>query len=193
MTGSITFKNTHGYLSAQQYGNIELNTYFFLIFAFLSAIWTFELWRNKSKILPVHHLVTIVLYSCLIESACTLMFYSYENKKLGEYAGFWIIISFMEIVRSVFSRIVVLLTALGQHITTHSIGGQYHANIAIVSFLYAISLMISIIMQHMKDDYQMSAATVFFGELPNHVLNIIILLWILMAFRKTIVTLNQDN
>lgn len=113
MTGSIVFKNTHGYLSAQQYHNIDLNGYFLATFAILSAIWTALLYAYRSKILPVHHMVTVVLYACFFESMFTLLFYTNENKSLGDYALFWVFISFMEVVRSVFSRVIVLLTALG--------------------------------------------------------------------------------
>lgn len=163
------------------------------MFAVLSVIWTGLLYVYKNKILPVHHMVTVVLYACLFESMFTLMFYSYENKKIGDYALFWFFISIMEVVRSVFSRVIVLLTALGQHITTHSVGSNYHMNIGIVSFLYTISLMIAILIQHLKDQYQISAPTVFALELPNHLMNIIIFLWITLAFRKTLVTLNQNQ
>lgn len=76
----------------------------------------------------------------------TLMFYSYENKSLYDYKGFWVFISFMEVVKSVFARIIVLMTALGQHITVNSVGDNYGVNIGIISFLYAISLSIAIIM-----------------------------------------------
>lgn len=138
-------------------------------------------------------MVSVVLYACFFESMFTLLFYTYENKSLGDYGLFWICISFMEVLRSVFSRIVVLLVALGQHITTATVGENYSVNIGIVVFLYGISLMIAIIMQHMKDDYQMSSPTVFIAELPNHILNLIIFLWILMAFRRTLLTLNQNQ
>ena len=136
-------------------------------------------------------MVTIVLYACLLESFLTLVLYLLENGSKGSYNGFWIFISFMEVVRSVFSRVIVLLTALGQNITRHSIGDKYMTNIGITSILYGMSLLIDIIIYHLKDSYQISRPIVLFGRLPNFVMNMLIFLWILMAFRKTIVTLKQ--
>lgn len=122
-----------------------------------------------------------------------LMLYTSENSNIGDYTGFWIFISFMEVIRSVFSRIIVLLTALGQHITKHSVGDKYLTNIGIVSIFYAISLMIAIIMQHMKDKYQISTPIIIAGELPNLFMNILIFVWILLAFRKTLNALNESQ
>ena len=62
-------------------------------------------------------------------------------------------------------------------------------NIAIVSILYGLSLLIEIIIYHLQDIYQMSTPIVLIGKLPNFIMNLVIFLWILMAFRKTIVTL----
>lgn len=138
-------------------------------------------------------MVSVVLYACFFEAMFTLMFFSYQNKSLYDYKALWIFISFMEVVKSAFARIIVLMTALGQHITVNTVGDNYGVNIGIVTFLYAISLSIAIIMQHMKDDYNMSTSTIFFAELPNHILNLIIFIWILLGFRKTIVTLNQSE
>jgi len=95
VTGSITFKNTHGFLSAQQYKNIEINMWFFVTFTILSALWSLDLYRKRDKILPIHYLVSVVLYASWFESLFTWMFYSYENKDLGDYTTFWVFISFM--------------------------------------------------------------------------------------------------
>lgn len=89
----------------------------------------------------------------------------------------------MEVVRSVFSRIIVLLAALGQNIIRHTIGDKYMTNIAIVSILYGMSLMIEIIIYHLQDIYQMSTPIVMIGQLPNFFMNFVIFMWILMAFR----------
>lgn len=193
ITGSITFSNTHGYLSAQLYPNISVNSWFLAVFTITCLFWSLGLYMYRKKILPIHYLVSAVLYACFFEAMFTLMFYSNENKSLGDYKVFWVAISFMEIVRSVLSRVVVLLVALGQHITTHSVGDQYHMNIGIVSFLYAISLGVAIMMQHLQDEHKMSTTTVFLAELPNYALNVVICLWILLAFRRTIVTLNANQ
>lgn len=45
VTGNITLKNTDGYLSAQLYHNIEMNSWFLAIFSLVSVLWTFLLYK----------------------------------------------------------------------------------------------------------------------------------------------------
>ena len=88
-------------------------------------------WRHQQKLLKVHHLVSIVLFACVFEYLLTLMVYWLDNNYKGSYNGFWIFISFLEVVKSVFSRVIVLLTALGQNITKHKIS-EKHMNRSII-------------------------------------------------------------
>lgn len=113
VTGHITLKNSHGYLSAHQYIFISIHAWLTFTFIFLSTLWSYGLYKYKSKILKVHYMVSIVLYACMIEQFLTWILYELENNNEGSFNGFWIFISFMEVVRSVFSRVIVLLTALG--------------------------------------------------------------------------------
>lgn len=73
----------------------------------------------------------------------------------------------MEVVRAVFARVVILITALGQNITTHSIGSQYYVNIVIVNFLYGVSLTIAIIFNSLQQNHKISDQAILAAELPN--------------------------
>lgn len=138
-------------------------------------------------------MVSIVLYACLIEVMFTLIFYSLENSKLGDYRAFWVFIIFMEIVRSVFARVAVLITALGQSITTDSIGTEKYVPIVIVNFMYGASLLAATVMNELKQGHNISDQAVFAAELPNQIINLIIAVWIVIAFKNTLRTLNQDQ
>ena len=137
----------------------------------------------------MHYIVSVVLFACIFESFLTLLVYWLDNRYQGSNNGFWIFISFMEVVKSVFSRVIVLLTALGQNITKHKISEKHMTNIGIMSLLYGISLAIDIIIDHLQDLYHISTPVILIGKMPNHVMNILIFVWILLAFRQTIVTL----
>ena len=123
------------------------------IFTITCILWTLALYVYRKKVLPVHYMVSAVLYACFFEAMFTLLFYVNENQSIGDYKTFWVLISLMEVVRSVMSRVIVLFVALGQHITVHTVGDQYQMNIALVSFLYAISLGVAIVIQHLKDEH----------------------------------------
>lgn len=96
----------------------------------------------------------------------------------------------MNIIRSVFARVFILITALGQNITTHSIGTDYYGHIAIANFLYGVSLTVAIVFNSMAQNHNISDNALLAAEVPNHVLNFVIAIWILVAFKQTISTLN---
>lgn len=164
LSGTVKFRNTHGYLSAEKYPNIHYNTVFLVIFTFLCGIWTLGMYKYKERTVPIHYMVAIVLYACWFESMFNLIYYKnvneqtpdYKNGHLGvparDMLGMMSIIT--DVIRSVFSRVIVLLTALGQHITVPTVNG-YYVNIGIISFIYAITLIIALAVENNKNNYIM--------------------------------------
>ena len=55
-----------------------------------------------------------------------------------------VMIVLLTVIRSVYARVLVLVVALGYQIVLKSIL-KYHAKIGIVTFLYAVSLLVSLI------------------------------------------------
>ena len=79
ITGSVTFQNTDGYLSAQEFDNIKINAAFLSVLSIVCAIWTLCLLVYRKSVLPIHYIVSIVLYACFFEVMFTLIFYHKEN------------------------------------------------------------------------------------------------------------------
>jgi hypothetical protein len=100
-------------LSAQKYPEIEYNGYFLALFTFLCILWTLGLFQFKEKVVSIHYMIAIVLYACWLESLCKLIYYEKMNNNSVDYTPLGILTVFMEIIRNVFSRVIVLLTALG--------------------------------------------------------------------------------
>ena len=144
------------------------------MFVVSSAIWTLFLYLYRKQILPIHYMVSIILYACTFEVMFTYIFYEKENTKLGDYRTFWVFIIFMEIVRSVFARAAILITALGQSITTQNIGTEKYVPIVIVNFMYGASLLAATVMNEMQQNHNISDQAVFAAELPNQIINLII-------------------
>ena len=93
------------------------------------------------------------------------------------------------IIRAVVARIVILLTALGYHIMETKID-QYIVNIAIMAFLYAISLAVELlVVNYLAVEYQLQQSTVYIAEAPHLICDIILVMWILLAFRRTLLVL----
>jgi len=98
--------------------------------------------KYQDKIVAIHWMVAIVLYACWFESLFNLIYYKSMNSNPKEYSGLAIVTIISEVARNVFSRVIVLLTALGYGITIFDVRAQ-QINIAVMSFLYAISLVIA--------------------------------------------------
>lgn len=79
ITGSVTFHNTDGYLSAQEFDNIKINAMFLSVLSIVCVIWTICLFVYRNSVLPIHYIVSIVLYACFFEVMFTLIFYHKEN------------------------------------------------------------------------------------------------------------------
>lgn len=139
-------------MSAQKYPEIEYNAYFLALFTFLCILWTLGLYQFKEKVVSIHYMIAIVLYACWIESLANLIYYEKMNTYSEDYTPLGILTIVMEITRNVFSRVIVLLTALGYQITHHDIR-MYTINIGVMSFIYAISLGIAGASENMKENY----------------------------------------
>jgi len=185
ISGTISFKNTHGYLSAQDYQNIQYNAIFLAIFSFLAIMWTLAVWRYKDRAVPIHSMIMIVLYACCAESLFRYTYYKTNNDNPGDYPIFSAFTTISDVVRSVCSRVIVLLAALGQHITIVTASEQ-HVNIGIMMFVYTISLVYCGIIEHRKETGSVTDQQFTIGQMPNYICNIIIFVWILWAFRTTL-------
>jgi hypothetical protein len=158
--GTVKFRNTHGYLSAQKYPNIQYNAYFLALFTCLCFVWTLGMHEYKNKIVAIHWMVAVVLYACWFESLFNLIYYKSMNSTPKDYSGLAIVTIIAEVARNVFSRVIVLLTALGYGITTLDVRA-HQINIVVMSFIYAISLILAGASSSMKENYYTQDSTVF--------------------------------
>jgi len=185
ISGTISFRNTHGYLSAQDYDNIQYNAIFLAVFVFLAFMWTLGVWRYKDRAVPIHYMIMVVLYACIAESLFKLIYYKTNNDNPRDYPIFSAFTTISDVIRSVCSRVIVLLAALGQHITISSASDQ-HVNIGIMMFLYAVSLVYSGINEHRKESGSVTDHAFSLGQMPNYIINVMIFVWIMWAFRTTL-------
>jgi len=98
--------------------------------------------KYQDKIVAIHWMVAVVLYACWFESLFNLIYYKSMNSNPKDYSGLAIVTIMAEVARNVFSRVIVLLTALGYGITTLDMRA-HQINIGVMSFLYAISLILA--------------------------------------------------
>jgi len=185
LSGTISFRNTHGYLSAQDYDNIEYNKYFLAVFAFLTFMWTLGVWRYKDRAVPIHYMIMALLIACCTESFYKIIYYKTNNANSGDHPIFSGFITVSDVVRSVCSRVIVLLAALGHHITMGS-ASDHKINIGIMMFFYTVSLVVSKIVEHNKESGSVSDRAFTLGQMPNYICNLLIFVWTMWAFRTTL-------
>lgn len=65
--------------------------------------------------------------------------------------------------------------------------------ILLLSFLYLVSFIIETVVDHLEVNFRIMRLARLFGSLPVLVINIIFFIWIVIAFRKTILVLTQKR
>lgn len=114
VTGSVLYKNTNGYLTADQVPFIGIYQFLTISYIMMFIVWVYYLHRFRDTLIDIHQMIVTVLFFALLECLLNLTMYYYRNIRpayIGEglFSGIMIIQDF----RVAFSRIVSLAVALG--------------------------------------------------------------------------------
>ena len=96
-----------------------------------------------------------------------------------------LLISFLEIISSTFTRLIILFVALGYQIVIKSVR-KYHVKIALIFFMYVVALAIKLLNQYIRQDHKISSSVNFITQLPVALINCIIFFWTILAFNRTL-------
>jgi heme/copper-type cytochrome/quinol oxidase subunit 4 len=113
ITGSIVLKNTDGYLSADLSKFKGIYIMFSLLYASLASLWYHLMSKNNDKINNLQKIVFIILMASFFESFMNMIYFFHLNHKNNKSDFLMVLIVATEVVRSTFSRIIVLFVALG--------------------------------------------------------------------------------
>ena len=117
------YKNSSGFLSADQVGFINIYTIMTLVYLILTITWSIIYKRALNEhIINLHYIIYTVIVLGLVESVFKLIFFSERNAK-SKFTGntLFVFLLAVEVFRLTLSRILTLLTALGLDIVIKTI------------------------------------------------------------------------
>ena len=156
----------------------------------MTAYWIYLLLKHREKVVPIHYMIAVLATASVFEHLMNSIYYGLYNSYNIDSTALIALSYVTLIIRAAMARLVILLTALGYHIMESSID-KYIQNIALIGFFYVISLGLELIVtKYIAIEYAISPTVTFIAEIPHLACDLILALWIVMAFRRTILVLN---
>ena len=192
ITGALKYRNSHGYLNAEQYPFLRYYPFMTLVYTLLLASWLFLMRKFQDQLINLHYYVLLIICISFLECIFNWSLYSHINRK-GEYStAITLMCMAIEIFRSTFARVVTLVVALGYGILIKSIE-KYQAKILSVSFLYMASLAAYNGIIYINHNSPVSGPVALIVSFPLSILNTFFGFWIYSAFRRTLHYLLQKE
>ena len=79
VTGTIEYKNTNGFLSADQHPLIMINYISLIIYSVFLMYWITHMSRYYFILIQLHWMILIVLVSAFFQSLLAIVYYSWRN------------------------------------------------------------------------------------------------------------------
>lgn len=139
--GTLIYANTFGYLNAERYPLIMYYAVTAGVLTLVCFIWLCVCFNHRSQLIFIHHFISIILASQLIQ-ALFMIVELYIINVQGTLVFSFILANIMfSICRNLFARVLTLLVALGFGIviTPEAASQKYKTKIIILSSVYIIS------------------------------------------------------
>ena len=121
LSGSITFKNSNGYLNAEQRPFIPFYIAMSFLYGAILAYWLLSMKRFESHLISLHYYILTIILVTLIEAVFKACLYGYMDH-YGDSPALYVIFGlFVEIMRNVFARVITLLVGLGYGILIRTV------------------------------------------------------------------------
>lgn len=143
VTGTIEYKNTHGFLSADQHPLIMINYISFIVYCVFLMYWISQLARWYHVLIQLHWMVLIVLISAFFQTLMSIVYYSWRNNQ-SDFTGrkLFLSIATLELFRNTFSRVLTLMVALGFQIVIKNVH-KYANKITVLCVVLMVSMVLS--------------------------------------------------
>jgi len=183
--GTIAYKNTGGYLSADVKNFKGWSLLFVFVYGALVIYWINTIVKNQHSIIALQWYILAILMAVFFKNCLTFIYYFHQDRS-NKRGGFLIFnITCLEILSSAFTHFIVLLVALGYKIVIKSIR-KYHVKLALALFLYVITLAMKLITIYIRQDHKVSPAVNFITQFPVALINGVIFFWTVLAFKRTL-------
>ena len=115
----------------------------------------------------------------------SFIYYQLKDKQASDPGHLFGAVIFTEVLRLVFSRILTLVVALGLDIVISSIS-RYIGKIMVMTLLLTLAISASLAIEHTKHEHNINFAIVGVVNGIVQICDILLIFWIIMAFRRTL-------
>jgi hypothetical protein len=195
--GMISFKNPYGYLPAELYGFLPFEAARMVAYFLFACFYLIQYIRHRESALSLHRGVLFVFLVGFVESGTWYAAYEDINLTGQPYCCPFptlVVVAFiLQVFRQTFSRLLLLIVALGYGIVRPRLLATEWVSITIVGTLYFIAAVIGqvseVVLLH--DVHPVEASEVVFYQTPQMVMDVIFLSWIYLALGSTIRILGE--
>ncbi len=148
LSGFISFFNSYGYLSADEFYTIDIYLFLSLFYFIISLYWVYSLIVNNNKFNFYTKIISIILPVVILEKMMNLQVYS-ELNRIGELNSTfeWIFI-LCNVIKNILLRIFFFISAMGYKFNLNSydaIPKKKTLNFYWIMVLYSLSLILYLI------------------------------------------------
>lgn len=185
ISGSITFKNSDGYLNAEQSKFLTFYPMITVFYFGLLVVWAYHVKKYKDHLITVHFYVLSILWITFMQCIFNVSYFYYNNRVGKSSPVLTFIMCLIEVFRNTLSRVFTLLIGLGYGILITSVE-KYQSKISILSFLYMAALGAYSGLTYINHHSKVSGNVALIVSFPLSVLNSFFCVWIYYAFRRTL-------
>lgn len=162
---------------------------FFLVMFFIymvsALIWIRLMRKNKENKVSIHNYFCCLLVITCIECAITYLEYDIFNNSGSRVLPLAVFSVFFSAFRETLARLICLLISLGYGIVMNVLN-RYVTKIGLLSFLFFIACAINQAVFYINQYKPLSQSVKFMMVLPQITLELLMLVWIISALRRTL-------
>eukprot|EP01025_Chloroclados_australasicus_P014318 TRINITY_DN16710_c0_g1_i2.p2 TRINITY_DN16710_c0_g1~~TRINITY_DN16710_c0_g1_i2.p2 ORF type:complete len:547 (+),score=64.31 TRINITY_DN16710_c0_g1_i2:49-1641(+) len=192
VTGTTVWKNPYGYLPGMMQPNLQLFGFLALSYVILFAIWTTLYIFNWKDIIALQHCISAAIVLGLVEMSTWYFDYVTFNHSGYRPYGTTIAAVVLGSVRKAFSRVVVLLVAMGYG-TIRPTLGDLNKKVLFLGVVYLLAILAYDVTSNVGKVDDFNGIERLLLILPVAILDVVMFLWIFTALSRTLIKLQTKN
>ena len=191
-SGTISFKNPHGYLNGDQILNMRYYFFMSLIYVGFSVFWIWKLCQKKEYLIFFHYIICAVFVVSFFETWFIYIHYDiynrYGSKNSFIFYSSWV----LSVIKMTSIILITLIVSLGYKITRKSIF-KYTLRLTVLGFIYLVCSTIYVIERLYSSEKKVMYSISLMARVPFYAVNAVAFLWIIKSLTKTIKVLKKSK
>ena len=192
LKGRVSFVNSFGFLNADQFTMLRFNMIMFVTFLLANVIWVRWMRLNKDNVITIHWYLFALLCATCIECASTFLEYDMYNNTGHRNVSFLVFNVIFSACRNSLARLIALLISLGYGIVMNVLT-RYLTKIGLLTFLYFVANALNLACFYINQHRPLSTSLRVALALPEGLLNLLFLIWIVFSLLRTLAYLKSKN